>query len=68
MGKEFVTVIYVLFRDNRWCVRIVATGEVWEFLSRNDAESYAKEMAIRTRPSEIVIKRMDGSVDYILHF
>lgn len=68
MAKDFVTVIYVLIKDNRWYVRVVATGEVWEFLSRNDAEVYAKELAARMRPSEVVIKRVDGSVDYILHF
>jgi len=68
MATGFVTVIYVLAQDTLWRVRMVATGQTWDFLSRTDAEVYAKELAQHARPSEVVIKRPDGSVDYILHY
>jgi hypothetical protein len=68
MTAGLVTVIYVLWQDGRWRVRIVDTGATREFLSRDDAEVFAKQQAQQMRPSEVVIKRMDGSVDYILHF
>jgi hypothetical protein len=68
MATGFVTVIYVLAQNSLWRVRMVATGQTWDFLSRTDAEVYAKELAQHARPSEVVIKRPDGSVDYILHY